>query len=426
MQFGRLALIIIILFILIPIQPVSAENMHFNPEAVANGFDFESSDGSFKLTVSPGEYQEPMDVYLYRLPSSKIAGELNSLTEIYSYYVYANEVSDQSEFGLTISYDNDDHASGKTVYFLNSLTKKWELASSRAFSNNLTFKLKGKKNQLVVVGTHLVQTSALNQGRQKVSETFNFNLDPNLSQLEYNKVCRTYLTDYFKSNKTNSDEEVKKLQTFLREDEGFSDLPATGYYGNLTYAAVKAFQERYAADILLPWGITTGTGWVLGTTLDKINEVYCQKNPDSYSYEFSIPYDQGSKQAKTAYWLNGSTWEKLESFDDSRNQTVTAVTSQASAQVALFEENDQWAGEASWYAWKDGLYAASRDFPKGTKLRVTNQVSGENRGKSVIVEVNDYGPELGTGRFIDLDKAAFGQINDLKTGVTRVRIEAVK
>ena len=73
MQFGRLALIIIILFILIPIQPVSAENMHFNPEAVANGFDFESSDGSFKLTVSPGEYQEPMDVYLYRLPSSKIA-----------------------------------------------------------------------------------------------------------------------------------------------------------------------------------------------------------------------------------------------------------------------------------------------------------------------------------------------------------------
>jgi len=298
------------------------------------------------------------------------------------------------------------------------------MASNRAFLNNLTFKLSGKKNKLVVVGTNLALT-ANNEDKSKVSDTFNFDVNQSISDLEYKEVCLPYLTNYFKSNKTNSEEEVKKLQTFLREYEGFSELPSTGYYGNLTYGSVKQFQEKYAAEVLAPWGLSSGTGWVLGTTLEKINQVYCAKTPDSYSYEVSIPYSESGKQAKSAYFLNGTDWEKLESFDDYRNKTVTAILKGQEEKISLFEETDGWVGEASWYSWKGGLYAASRDFPKGTKLKVTNQSAGSNRGKSVIVEVNDYGPELWTGRIIDLDKVAFNAISNLRAGVTSVKIEVI-
>ncbi len=426
MQLGRVALIIILLSLtLVPFNPVLAENAHFDAELFQQGAEFISADNAFKLKIPSGIYQQPVDVYLFRLPATSISIELNPLTEIYSYYIYSDEVNEQSEFNITISYQGD-HQSGKTIYYLKPKTNQWELASQQAFLNNLTFKLTGKANQLVVVGTNLAQQTVQNLDKVQVSETFNFNIDPQLSQLTYDKICQPYLTDYFRSNKSNSQEEVKKLQTFLRANEGFAYLPASGYYGNLTYAAVKQFQERHASSILRPQGITIGTGWVLGATLDKINAIYCQKNPQAFSYQISLPYQSSSKQAKNAYWLNNGQWEKLESYDNYKNQTVTAIIKTDSASVALFEETDQWVGQASWYAWKNALYAASRDFPKGTKLKVTNQAADKHRGQSVIVEVNDYGPEIKTGRIIDLDKKAFQQIGDLRAGVLSVKIEEVK
>ncbi|MEK7097483.1 MAG: hypothetical protein AAB906_01395, partial [Patescibacteria group bacterium] len=43
------------------------------------------------------------------------------------------------------------------------------------------------------------------------------------------------------------------------------------------------------------------------------------------------------------------------------------------ARIAVFENpNALTVGKASWYKYKSGNYAASPDFPKGTKLRVTN------------------------------------------------------
>ncbi|MDP2587097.1 MAG: RlpA-like double-psi beta-barrel domain-containing protein [Candidatus Komeilibacteria bacterium] len=431
MQLGR---IVVIIAMLVPVQPALAESAHFEPASILQNSEFASADNTFKLSIPTGVYQQPLDVYLFRLPATSILAQLNPLTEIYSYYVYSSEVTDQTEFNLTISYKAGDHASGKTVYYLNPQSKNWELASQQAFLNNLTFKLKGQANQLVVVGTNLAVKTIANGGKIQVSETFNFNVQPELSQLKYDKICSPYLTGYFKSAKTNSAEEVKKLQSFLNKYEGFVDLPSTGYYGSQTQNAVKQFQERYAGSVLAPHGLNKGTGWVLETTLAKINQVYCQKNPDASSYQVILPYKTPSKQAKNAYWLNNGEWELLESYDNYKNQTVTAIIDESSVslagaepvQVALFEETTQWVGEASWYAWKNGNYAASRDFPKGTKLKVTNQAAGKFQGQSVIVEINDYGPEIRTGRIIDLDKVAFKQIGLTSSGVLPVKIEVVK
>ena len=62
----------------------------------------------------------------------------------------------------------------------------------------------------------------------------------------------------------------------------------------------------------------------------------------------------------------------------------------------------------------------SRDF--GRFYKITNLVNG----KSVIVKHTDFGPNKKLwkkGRIVDLSKAAFEKISDLKTGVINVKVE---
>jgi len=77
-------------------------------------------------------------------------------------------------------------------------------------------------------------------------------------------------------------------------------------------------------------------------------------------------------------------------------------------------------GIASWY--NAGLQeCASRDFPPGTWLRVTNRTSG----KQVFVKVAGYGPLEGTGKLIDLDNKAFKELAPLGQGTAKVKVEEI-
>lgn len=82
-------------------------------------------------------------------------------------------------------------------------------------------------------------------------------------------------------------------------------------------------------------------------------------------------------------------------------------------------------GIASWYALglraPDALTCASRDFPRGSYLEVTNL----RNGKKVTCLVNDYGPQAGTKRVIDLSRGSFRQLEGLGSGTLPAEIRVV-
>jgi rare lipoprotein A len=74
---------------------------------------------------------------------------------------------------------------------------------------------------------------------------------------------------------------------------------------------------------------------------------------------------------------------------------------------------------------ENALTCAMRRRDWGTMFRVTNIETG----KSVVVRLNDFGPNKklhAKGRIVDLSKGAFNKIADLKQGVIRVKVEEVR
>jgi hypothetical protein len=92
-------------------------------------------------------------------------------------------------------------------------------------------------------------------------------------------TCAPYMTKYIKLGDINDPAEVEKLQTFLINYEGFSNLSVTGIYSQADYDAVLQFQTKYGQDILTPWGFTAPTGYVQRTTVAEINKIYCATTP---------------------------------------------------------------------------------------------------------------------------------------------------
>jgi hypothetical protein len=113
-----------------------------------------------------------------------------------------------------------------------------------------------------------------------------------------------------------------------------------------------------------------------------------------------------------AYRSDGSSWTKLA---DGR------VAGYALVRVGSVKAAYMKAGSASWYKFKNCRCAASPDFPKGTHVRVTSQLTG----KTAVVRINDWGPERDKfpDRVIDLDAVAFKDFAPLGAGVIHVSVE---
>ena len=107
-------------------------------------------------------------------------------------------------------------------------------------------------------------------------------------------------------------------------------------------------------------------------------------------------------------------------------------TSSASGEETPTTGEDLGSGDASYYGTElegnptasgeafrsEGLTAAHRSLPLGSRIRVTNLRNGE----AVVVRVNDRGP-FAKNRVVDLSKAAAREIGMLRSGTARVRME---
>lgn len=110
------------------------------------------------------------------------------------------------------------------------------------------------------------------------------------------KSCQ-FIDDFMRAGDNNDIESVRSLQTFLRDREGM-EIPVNGQFDEITDLAVKAFQEKYAEDILQPWNISEATGYVYITTKKKLNELYCNRKISLSSEELAEIADYSASVGK--------------------------------------------------------------------------------------------------------------------------------
>ena len=166
---------------------------------------------------------------------------------------------------------------------------------------------------------------------------------------------------------------------------------------------------------------------------EKISNIYQFEFKNKNAYDNHKPFyiqfhyedlDGGYKQVYF-YDKNFASWRPLPTKDYPEEKFVRSLIHLPYARIAVFSDNEKMtSGEASWYAYKGGNFAASPDFPKGSILRVTNL----HNDKHVDVVVNDYGPDrsIFPDRAIDLDKLAFAKISPIGAGIIDVKIEPLK
>ncbi len=82
-----------------------------------------------------------------------------------------------------------------------------------------------------------------------------------------------YPTEFIAKALPNSDAQVKLLQKHLNTYEQ-ANLVLDGSYDSDDEAAVIAWQEKYASEILAPWGLSHGTGFIYKTSLQKFKSVF--------------------------------------------------------------------------------------------------------------------------------------------------------
>lgn len=164
--------------------------------------------------------------------------------------------------------------------------------------------------------------------------------------------------------------------------------------------------------------------------LDRVSNFYQFEFKNKAAYDDHKPfyiqfhYTKQTNNYKQVFFYDkiATAWRPLPTQDFVKENFVRSLIHLPYARIAVFSfPNVLSVGRASWYAYKPGNFAASPDFPKGSRIRVWNQ----DNGKFVDVEINDYGPDrqLFLDRVIDLEKNAFARIASLGAGVADIYIE---
>ncbi len=178
--------------------------------------------------------------------------------------------------------------------------------------------------------------------------------------------------------------------------------------------------KKFNSDFRWPWNFKV---------LSAVYEFDLTKSAFVYNNQLinlEIKYVEDNPFLKQIFfWDNNlDMWRPLPSVEDFKNKTLRASIHLPYARLALFYNPKVLiSGEASWYRFKNGFFAASPDFPKDSVIRVKNL----NNDSFVDVKINDYGPNraIFPKRVIDLDWQAFKEIANPKDGLIDVHLEPI-
>ncbi len=129
-----------------------------------------------------------------------------------------------------------------------------------------------------------------------------------------------------------------------------------------------------------------------------------------------------------------ATTERESSISLALTEEFAPVPNRSSRNLLTIQYKERGTMRASWYGPRfhgrftangeiydqNAMTAAHKSMKFGTILRITNPRSN----KSVIVRINDRGPYI-PGRHIDLSKAAAEELDVIKNGVKRLKIEEI-
>jgi serine-type D-Ala-D-Ala endopeptidase (penicillin-binding protein 7) len=191
--------------------------------------------------------------------------------------------------------------------------------------------------------------------------------------------------------------------------------------GILSESTDVSIKEVLAEEINLPWNLTRESPVLMFEFHNK--EAYDDHKP--FYIQFS--YDDYSSNLKQVFFYdsNYDAWRPLPTWDFPKEKFVRSLIHLPFARIAVFSYPEiSSSGEASWYRFKGGNFAASPDFPKGSLLRIHNL----DNSKYVDVEINDFGPDrsIFPDRIIDLDYEAFKKIANKGEGLIDISVEPLQ
>lgn len=197
--------------------------------------------------------------------------------------IYNEKVVEASSSTAILTWDTNMEATGRVVYGTSSVSNTnsnladFGYSNTSVLVNDLTTSHSVNISGLVPGTIYYFRAISTNGSRLALSQELTLTPSGTVSVSAGQGGGCVYLFDYLKMGWPNDPIEVRKLQTFLKDIEGYSSVSVTGFFDQATFDAVEAFQEKYSTDVLIPWGYlpTSPTGFVYITTKKKINEIYC-------------------------------------------------------------------------------------------------------------------------------------------------------
>ncbi len=193
----------------------------------------------------------------------------------------------------------------------------------------------------------------------------------------------------FKNNLKYQDygADIEALHTAL-EKEGFnidiSEKKGVASFERTTASAVTGFQEKYKKDVLAPWRLTYGTGFVGGTTRTKLNELYgCDEISDIEEPYLKIVSPNGGEK-----WAVGNIykikWGAKEIKEDFSIYLYVRPSDRAGGVEKLIGTV---AFSLREYSWKIPVGTDIVPIEKGYKIKITSgEILDESDNYFSIVE----------------------------------------